>query len=187
MNWDAFDNIKKFLEFFVAVSVIFGVWKAWREVNVIWATKHLGQKCQDESMGYFQAYVPFDPLTYIFPFLITKVSVPPIPTLGEIIRAGDQGVFTASIMDNVGVEVDGGPEHLSVTWRTFYERLYQECAWALDREPGKEVTSFRKDFGQRLCLDEYIDKGDFSVWMAKRWAEGKDIPYWKVDTSPYHI
>ena len=80
------------------ISFLCGVWKYWWEVAQAAATKDISRACEDsDEIGYFTTFVP---RWQICPFCITRLESPRIPSLWSIIKLGDLGLFTASIMDN---------------------------------------------------------------------------------------
>lgn len=87
-------------------------------------------------MGYFCAH--YDCWLWKLAFFpMRRVRIPRIPTVSDIIKGGDEGLFTMSIMDAIG------PRHLSVSWRPVFEGFFREYAWTLDRLQGDERAAVK--------------------------------------------
>ncbi|KAM0348434.1 hypothetical protein ACHAP4_010949 [Fusarium culmorum] len=166
------------------ISVISGVWKYWWEVNRASAMKNLSPVGEDiDKIGFFKASV--NGCRRLWPFCIRPVEAPRIPSLGSIVKLGDLGLFTASIMDGFK------PEHCDVSWRPLYEGFFRECVWTMERaDIGRSLV--QSMFHGKHGFAEYLMKAEWDILMAKRWAEGKEdelpeprpccaeIPFWKL-------
>ncbi|KAK4443414.1 hypothetical protein QBC34DRAFT_211136 [Podospora aff. communis PSN243] len=183
MEWDGWSNA--IIAILTFVLLLFSSWKGWKEVNFRSATKNLHTSCQDEDkMGYFVVSFPW--YRHLFPPWMSSVKPPRIPSLRTIIKHGDLGIFTASIMDSLK------RGHCDVSWRPLYEQFFRECAWAMDYNP-KVRELLENVFNEKSGLREYLKQAEFDIWMARRCAEGKvkgdqlpephrgctHIPFWK--------
>jgi len=168
---------KYYAEFVVVIiticGVIYGVWASRWELNINAATKHLGLTCQDDNeMGYFLPnFPPFWKHYFWWFWPLSAIPPPKIPSLADIIKAGDDGIFTSGMIDNLK------SEPLNVSWKPIYEAVFREYAWALDQERDKEkakaLGNLRRIGGiEDQDIKRYRKWARYDVWKTKRVVRG---------------
>jgi len=80
------------------------------------AREDVGRACSKSSMGYFAAKTPW--------WFSRKVtSLPWVPTLSGLIKAGEDLAYTSALFDQIP------NSHEEVSWRKIYEAFFDEMAW----------------------------------------------------------
>ena len=192
-------SVKDVFEFAGAIIVVVGVPVAFYQANSRWATRHLSDSAMDkDEMGYFVTEVgplwqtvlwllgPFFGrllgwlIRWLFGvFYIPTVEVPGVPSVGTLIRAGDDGVISSAML---GGTTSKDP---NVSWVPVYESFFREYEWCMDRRDfpnsGPQDSKW-KGIVSGKDMKIYREQAAFDVWTLKhRAADGLLFRYssWK--------
>ncbi|KAM7198696.1 hypothetical protein V8F20_006011 [Naviculisporaceae sp. PSN 640] len=167
--------VKDLFEFVAAIIVVVGVPLGFYDANSRWSTRLLSNLAMDEDeMGYFTAFRRC--WLWVFAMVhIPTVKVPRVPSVGTLIRAGDDGVWSSAML--LDERSPGGrAKDPVVSWVQIYEAFFREFAWALDRydhEIGRDgAESFEQAHRWRSVVEgevmkRYRKEAAFDVWKLK--------------------
>ncbi|KAK6530414.1 hypothetical protein TWF694_003769 [Orbilia ellipsospora] len=127
MDSAKYNHAKSILELAGATAavlgIIWGIWTAAWEINRRRATRHLGILLQlRHEMGAFTPQFA-SRFRILWPFWLSEVQIPQVPTIGGIIKAGDEQIYSAAMFENIE------PENGAVSWKPLYTKFMEELAW----------------------------------------------------------
>jgi hypothetical protein len=144
---------------FVIITLGLALWSYIREVAEQRGREDLGRSCCDErQMGYFVAHPPGrlryffghfvspPPRTLRYLFRKATTRVPEVPTIENLIQAGDRLLFTSSMFDHI----PSSPNE--VCWVSLYTQFFQGMAWL-----SEEQT---RDARKNEDVKKYLEKSD---------------------------
>lgn len=108
-------------------------------------------------MGPFVADVP-SPIRRFWPFFIQRTPKPRLPTVSDIIKAGDKGILTSAMFEWIPYN-----RH-HVSWRPVYEACFEEWLWR-KQAPFEHLENY--DRRTRKYLDHIQETVAEKIWRKK--------------------
>ena len=148
----------------VIITLVFGFYSYVTKQAGQAAAEDLGRSCcETRQMGYFVARKP-NTLAYFFRRKTTQI--PAVPTIENIIRAGDRLLFTSSMFDHVY------PSPQDVCWVGLYKQFFNEMAWLPEERTSKARTADEAISAYMKQADARVDQLQKGNSKSARRASG---------------
>lgn len=142
--------IQTFAVTFSLVGVLVAVYSLRQTMNQS-TMERVGQiSCDKSSMGYFVVKTP----RFLGPLTGKKVELPQLPTIGYLIRAGDNLVYTSAMFDHAP------PFSTKVCWVNLYTQFFDQIAL---RQDIKKI-----DFSKYHGLADILSRASSNVRRSRK-------------------